>query len=333
MREPLQKSLTVAALNNFLQLITSALVSVGLHWAFDYRCPGSFGCRLRVWHCLYIVRNDCRRELQSNGKKIADATGYQLKALQEGLGAIREVLDSSNHLSQIYQQADRVQRKLQAKNTFIGAFPRYALGFRPVGDCFALGLLVFQRGSGAAVIPLLGALALGAQRLLPALQQVYSSWAALKSFNPAIQDVLSMLAQPLPPQVSAVKPLPLRQCISLHDVHFRYGTDKPEVLRGLNLEIHCGECVGLIGSTGSGKSTTVDLLMGLLAPTRGRVLIDGADLHDFDNDHRLVAWRAAIAHVPQNIFGRQPIAENIAFGVPRDQIDLDRVKQATAGSN
>lgn len=78
-----------------------------------------------------------------------------------------------------------------------------------------------------------------------------------------------MLNQPLPLQVSAAYPLPLRECIRLDDVYFRYGPDQPEVLRGLNLQIRCGERVGLIGSTGSGKSTTVDLLMGLLAPRAG----------------------------------------------------------------
>jgi ATP-binding cassette subfamily B protein len=87
----------------------------------------------------------------------------------------------------------------------------------------------------------------------------------------------------------------------------------------------------LIGSTGSGKSTTVDLLMGLLAPTAGRVLVDGADLNDPVHPERLAAWRATIAHVPQSIYlVDSTIAENIAFGVPLQHIDLARVQQAAA---
>lgn len=191
------------------------------------------------------------------------------------------------------------------------------------------GLLVLQRGSGAAVIPLLGALALGAQRLLPALQQIYGGWASLKGCNAAIQVVLASLNQPLPPLVHVAKPLPLRGGIRLEAVQVRYGPEQPEVLRGLELEIHRGERIGLIGSTGSGKSTMVDLLMGLLAPSAGQVLVDGMDLHDPAHPERLVAWRAAIAHVPQSIYlADSSIAENIAFGVPRDQIDLPRVQQA-----
>ena len=180
-------------------------------------------------------------------------------------------------------------------------------------------------------MPLLGALALGAQRLLPALQQIYIGWASLNSYNTAIHEVLEMLNQPLPLAMDIPKPLFLREGIRLEGVYFRYGTGQQDVLRGLDLEIRRGECIGIIGSTGSGKSTTVDLLMGLLVPTSGRLLIDGADLHDLHHPERLLAWRAAIAHVPQSIYlADSSIAENIAFGVPRETIDLDRVKRSAS---
>ena len=101
------------------------------------------------------------------------------------------------------------------------------------------------------------------------------------------------------------------------------------MLSGLDLEIFRGERIGLIGSTGSGKSTIVDILMGLLTPTAGQLLVDGADLHDPEHPERLASWRASIAHVPQSIYlADSSIAENIAFGVPRNEIDLDRVKFA-----
>ena len=184
-------------------------------------------------------------------------------------------------------------------------------------------------GSGAAVIPLLGALALGAQRLLPALQQIYSGWASLKGYNAAIQAVLAMLNQPLPAAGAEGRTADAAREHSYGGVYFRYGLEQPDVLQGLNLEIRRGERIGLIGSTGSGKSTTVDLMMGLLAPTAGRVLVDGLDLHDPDHPQRLVAWRAAIAHVPQSIYLADcSIAENIAFGVPRNLIDIQSVKLA-----
>jgi ATP-binding cassette subfamily B protein len=273
-----------------------------------------------------------RKELQRNSQRIAAAAKQQIKALQEGLGAIRDVLLDGNQRTyvEIYGQADRQQRQLQAKNHFLGTFPRYALEALGLVAIALLGvLLVQQQGSGGAVIPLLGALALGAQRLLPVLQQVYANWTSLKGFNADLVGVLALLNQQMPPQVQVAEPLSLREDIRLEGVHFRYGPEQPEVLRGLDLEIRRGERLGLIGSTGSGKSTTVDLLMGLLAPTAGRVLVDGVDLHDPAHPERLAAWRASIAHVPQSIYlADSSIAENIAFGVPRQQIDLVRLQQA-----
>ena len=167
--------------------------------------------------------------------------------------------------------------------------------------------------------------------MLPALQQVYAGWAALKSYNASMKGVLEILDQPVPLSLIGIEPLLPRKQILIDDVHFRYGLDKTDVLRGLHLEIRIGERIGLIGSTGSGKSTTVDILMGLLVPTTGKLLVDGEDVHDPEHPERLVAWRASIAHVPQNIYlADSSIAENIAFGVPRHLIDFERVKRAAA---
>ncbi len=329
-----QISRTVAALTALLQLITAAVVALGLlagllliNWAAALGAAALFAS---VYGLLAIT---ARQELRQNSQRIAAAAKQQLKALQEGLGAIRDVLLDGNQRTyvEIYRQADRPQRQLEAKNQFLGAFPRYAVeALGLVAIALLGGLLVLQKSDGAAVIPLLGALALGAQRLLPALQQMYGSWSSLKGFNADLAGVLAMLNQPLPKQVAVAEPLPLRQAIRLEALHFSYSPDQPEVLRGLDLDIRRGESIGLIGPTGSGKSTTVDLLMGLLEPTQGRILVDGADLHDPAQPERLAAWRAAIAHVPQNIYlADSSIVENIAFGVPKAQIDLERVWQAT----
>jgi len=120
-------------------------------------------------------------------------------------------------------------------------------------------------------------------------------------------------------------PLPLEQEIRLQGVSFRYSNAEPWVLRNLDLRIGRGDRIGVVGETGSGKSTLVDLLMGLLEPTAGAVMVDGAVLEG----SRLRAWRSAIAHVPQSIFmADASIAENIAFGVPKHQIDQQRLERA-----
>lgn len=326
---------TVGALRSLLQLITSAVVAAGLLTGLLLiDASVALAAALLFGSAYGVMSITVKRELRRNGQIIAEASSQQLKALQEGLGSIRDVLldGSQSTYLQTYRKTDRPQRQLQAKNDFLGAFPRYALeALGMVAISLIGGFLVMRRGSGFAVIPLLGALALGAQRLLPALQQIYSGWASLKAYSAAIQNVLDMLNQAIPKVVDVTDPLRLREGIRLEGVHFRYESGQSEVLRGLDLVIRPGERLGLIGSTGSGKSTTVDLLMGLLEPTSGTVLIDGQNLHDSSCPERLIAWRSSIAHVPQNIYlADSSIAENIAFGVPSEDIDLNRVKDAAS---
>lgn len=325
----------VLALNSLLRLITAVVVAICLLVGLliidaSIAVFAAFLFGIAYW----LLATTARRQLRCNGLKITEASKHQLKALQEGLGAIRDVLldGSQPTYLKIYQYADRPQRQLQAKNSFLGAFPRYALeALGMVAIALLGGLLASQRGMGHSLIPLLGAMALGAQRLLPALQQIYSGWAVLKGYNAAIESVLAMLNQPLQIQVAESQKLPLRQEITFDEVCFSYGLEQQDVLKGLTTQISRGERIGLIGSTGSGKTTMVDLLMGLLVPTGGRILVDGADLNDLNYPERVVSWRASIAHVPQSIYlADRSIAENIAFGVPHEKVDLDRVKQAAA---
>ena len=324
---------TVQALNAVLQIVSALVVAAGLligllliDWLVAVSTAGLFGI------AYGLVAATSRRRLQQNGGRIAEAANRRVQALQEGLGAIRDVLLDGSQATylELYRCADRPQRQLESKNVFLSTFPRYALealGLVAIGVLG--GLLVLQRGSGVAVIPLLGALALGAQRLLPALQQIYAGWANLNSWSASLAAVIELLEQPLPQHHSIAPPLALQQNLRLQGVRFRYSPELPEVLKGLDLEIRRGERIGLIGTTGSGKSTLVDVLMGLLPPSGGRLLVDGLDLHDPAHAECLAGWRAAVAHVPQNIYlADSSIAENIAFGVPRQAIDLARVKQA-----
>jgi ABC-type multidrug transport system fused ATPase/permease subunit len=325
----------VLVLNAALQLVTAAVVALGLLGAL-LAIDWPVACTaMAVFGAAYgLLSVTARRQLVSNSRLVADASQLQLKVLQEGLGAIRDVLldgTQATYLA-IYRQADLPMRQRQAQSTFLGTFPRYALEALGLVVIALLALLLsWQRDGSSAVIPLLGTLALGSQRLLPALQQMYGSWALIKARQSAVVDVLAMLQQPMPQQalLPAPPPLLLSQAVQLQRLRFRYGPDAPWVLDGIDLEIRRGERIGLIGSTGSGKSTLVDLLMGLLEPTEGRILIDGIDLHDPEQPERLAAWRATIAHVPQSIFlADSSIAENIAFGIPKEQIDQERVQQA-----
>ena len=280
--------------------------------------------------CYVIITLLFRSRLRLNAKRIAYEQNQVIKALQEGLGGIRDVLlDGTQPVyCEIYRQADHPLQQAYGSNIFIAGSPRFimeGLGMALIA-CLAYILSLRAEGIGSA-LPVLGALALGAQRLLPALQQAYGAWTSIIGSHASLADVVALLDQPLPEEIlqPILAPLPFEQSIRFDAVRFRYSGDGPWVLNGLNFTIPKGARVGIIGSTGSGKSTTLDLLIGLLKPTEGMLLIDGVPC----TGNRVRAWQKTIAHVPQNIYlADATLAENIAFGIPKAAIDMARVRRA-----
>lgn len=271
-----------------------------------------------------------RKQLLIDSQRIARESTHVIKSLQEGLGGIRDVLidGSQSAYCQIYRNADQPLRRAQGNNLFISQSPRYGMEALGMLLIAALAYTLAQQADGIGkAIPVLGALALGAQRMLPVLQQAYAAWTSIQGGQVSLLDTLELLDQPLPDYAdqSFPEPMPFRQQIRLNQLSFRYSTQAPLVLSGLNLSITKGSRIGFIGKTGSGKSTLLDIMMGLLQPTEGTIEIDGQQVAT--GNHR--AWQAHIAHVPQAIFlADSTIEENIAFGIPVGKIDHKRVRQA-----
>jgi ABC-type multidrug transport system fused ATPase/permease subunit len=271
-----------------------------------------------------------RRRLRQNSLHIAREQTQLIKALQEGLGGIRDVLlDGSQPLyCEIYGRADQSLRRALGNNVFIAQSPRFAIEALGMVLIAALAYgLSRQPGGVSAALPVLAALAVGAQRLIPALQQGFVAWATIAGSHASLSDTVELLEQPLPIESSQPpsKPLVLRESIRFDAVRFRYNPTGPWVLDGFDLTIRKGERIGFVGSTGSGKSTTLDLLMGLLMPCEGRLLVDEEPV----SGPRVRMWQRTLAHVPQSIYlADSTLAENIAFGVPREKIDLQRVRIA-----
>ena len=271
-----------------------------------------------------------RRRLHRNSQRIAHEQTQVVKALQEGLGGIRDVLldGTQAFYCSIYRDADLALRRAQASNSFVSSCPRYVIeGVGMVLIAALAYVLSRQPGGVASALPVLAALAFGAQRLLPAVQQSYNSWTTIAGCEASLTDTLELLDQKLPEYAlqSVSAPMSFRSAIRFVDVDFRYSDQDPLVLAGLNLVIPKGARVGFVGSTGSGKSTTLDLLMGLLTPSAGQLLVDDQPI----SGSRLPAWQKSIAHVPQSIYlADATFAENIAFGVPLANIDRTLVKVA-----
>lgn len=271
-----------------------------------------------------------RKRLLMDSQCISRESVNVIKSLQEGLGGIRDVLIDGSQATycKIYRTADQSLRRAQGSNLFVSQSPRYlmeALGMLLIA---VLAYTLADSVDGVTkAIPVLGALALGAQRLLPVLQQAYSAIVNIRGGQAPLQDTLELLDQPLPDYISlpTAKPLPFQKSISFNNVSFRYNNDTPWILDSLGLTIAKGARVGIIGTTGSGKSTLIDIVMGLLLPDSGQLLVDDEPVTSANSR----SWQAHVAHVPQAIFlADSTVGENIAFGVPKDEIDFQRVRQA-----
>jgi ATP-binding cassette subfamily B protein len=265
-----------------------------------------------------------------NSKIIAYESTQVVKTLQEGLGGVRDILidGSQSEYCQVYQAADEPLRRAQGSNQFLAQAPRYfveALGMVLIA---ALAFVLAGRNEGiTSALPVLGSLALGAQRMLPSMQLAYASWSNIQGGHASLRDTLDLLDQPLPEITEQEKVVPMLffQAINLENICFRYNPRAPWILNNLNLSIAKGSRTGLIGTTGSGKSTLLDIVMGLLEPTQGVIKVDGKVISTSNQR----SWQAHIAHVPQAIFLTDgTIEENIAFGQPKNKIDRLRVIQA-----
>jgi ATP-binding cassette, subfamily B, bacterial PglK len=277
-----------------------------------------------------IVIGLTKRNLARDSSRISQESTQVIKALQEGLGGIRDVLLDGTQAAycQIYRNADLPLRRAQANIQIISNSPRFGIEALAMVLIACLAYVLVGKYEGiAGAIPVLGVLALGAQRLLPVMQQIYLSLAAMRGGQSSLSDALDLLDQPLPSHVDQpfAEPISFETQIELRAVDFRYTPDARPVLQGVDLIIAKGSKIGFIGTTGSGKSTLLDVVMGLLKTSAGHLLIDGVEVSDMSRR----AWQRHIAHVPQSIFlADATIAENIAFGVPADEIDHKSVREA-----
>tara|TARA_Y100001968_G_C19447484_1_gene766250 strand:- start:896 stop:2578 length:1683 start_codon:yes stop_codon:yes gene_type:complete len=321
-------------LNPCLSLISSSFLAISLVFtllAINPRIAIGSGLTISLIYGIVVLLTNKR--LKRIGKRAVKLNRDLIQTLQEGLGAIRDVLldGSQEFYLSIHRKIDKPLRKTQATSAYLSAYPKFVL--EPIGIA-VIATIAYQLvidGGIVKALPTLGTLALGAQRLLPIAQKIYEAISATQGSKASLNNILFNLNQELPDikSITNTKPLYLRETIKFENVGFKYNKYQVEIIKDLNINIRKGERVGIIGKTGSGKSTTVDLLMGLLYPTSGKVLIDGIDMHDERYKKMIANWKASIAHVPQNIYLSDGcIYENIAFGTPKESIDKDLVKLA-----
>ena len=287
----------------------------------------TLGAGVALAAIYYALGAFARYRLEAYSSRIDSAFEKRIRIVQEGLGGIRDVILDGSQAKVVdqFRTVDFDLARARADAVFISTVPRFLI--EPAGIIIIAGLALFLSGrSGGlvAALPILGAIALGAQRLLPLVQQLYHGWSLVASNRHVIEDVVGSLRMRIPPSAPPTVRLPFTSSIEFRDVAFTYADRTHPAVSGISFHLRPGSRLALVGPTGSGKSTTADLLMGLLEPSDGEILIDGVPLTDSNRQ----AWRANVAHVPQMLFvADATIAQNVALTA---ELEMERVREAAS---
>ena len=321
----------IVSLNAFLQMLTSIFITIFLLITLFLLNASIASTVIFIITTFYIfILFIVRKKFISNSLIASKATQEQIKYIQEGLGAIREVLLSGtqSYYLRKFQKPDRSKRIKQSENVFLASSPKFALESIGLVLISIIAYKYSQAGNESSqILPFLGALALGAQKLLPSFQQIYLNWSSIKGSHYEIAEVINLLKQEVKYIPSNIhnKKLILNDKLELRNIYFSYEKRTNFSLNKINLTIEKGDCIGIIGETGSGKSTLIDIMMGLLIPNSGEIILDGKNLLKRNN---LFYWRASIAHVPQNIYLLDStIEENITLGINKEKINHELLNE------
>jgi ATP-binding cassette subfamily C protein len=289
-------------------------------------------------YILIILR--VNRNLKTRGKLRIEANQMRFKAVSEAFGGIKEikVMNREPYFLDRYSTYSYRLARLMSWNAVIGQIPRFALEAIAFGGIivFVLALLLTRENAGQ-VIPLVSLFAFAGYRLMPALQDLFTSFAQMQ-FNRAVLDRIytdfKRKEKDLPTgtyaKLNKDDAIYLKKEISLNGVSFNYPNTKTPVISNLNLIIPVNSAVAFVGPTGAGKTTLVDIILGLLTPGEGKLLVDGVVI----NKDNIIKWQKNIGYVPQHIYlSDDTVARNIAFGVADSDIDQNSLEKVARIAN
>ena len=270
------------------------------------------------------------KKLARESEKINFEQNKVIKELQEGLGDIRDVLlDGSQEMhADVYYESDTRLRRALGNVQILGSAPRYfveAIGIAIVA-AIAYWMIHQPRDSGENFI-ILGAFAMAAQRVLPMVQQIYLGITSIYGNSAALNEVINLLHLPNQSKINfeTNSNFKFENIVEFKNVSFKYKSRNKGVIENFNFKIPKGSHIGIIGETGSGKSTILDILMGLLTPITGQLVVDETTISE--NNKR--KWQSNIGHVPQNIYLTDTsIAQNITMHTSKDKVDKDHLRSA-----
>ncbi len=276
-----------------------------------------------------------RQRLIRNGGIISTSNRMRFKMMGEGFGGIKDalLLGRQEVFTDRFQQASFRLASAQGKNQIMSQIPRFIMELVAFGSVIflILYLLAAHDGNLGTILPLLSIYALAGFKLLPAFQQIYSSISGIRGSLVAFEGLRDDLrasataSLQLTPRANSDEHLTPRESIELKNVQFTYPGKAEPALRDLTMTIGVNQVIGLVGASGSGKSTAIDILLGLIQPENGELLIDGEPI----TKQQLRAWQNSLGFVPQSIFlADSSIRENIGFGLPPELVDEEKVQRA-----
>ncbi|MHC0055788.1 ABC transporter ATP-binding protein [Actibacterium sp. D379-3] len=313
-------------------LISNILVTAMIAGAIFLVEPGvAIGAVLLLGVVYLSVFAALRTPLARIGAGRLEANRQRFQVMQEISGGVKEmkVMGLEQESLERFRPPAKEMVRYQTLNQVIGRLPRFALEAVVYGGFIAMVLimLIVRDGEISNLLPLLGLMGMAGTKLFPSLQQIYALLSSIRYSMPSLvklHEVVTTLKDP-PAQYGSLAPLRLTRSLELADLHFRYpGADK-ETLAGFSAVIPARSTLGIVGGTGAGKTTVIDIVLGLLTPDAGALRVDGEAV----TPDRVRAWQKSLGYVPQHIFlSDDTVAMNIAFGTAPDKIDMTAVERA-----
>lgn len=280
-----------------------------------------------IYAALFLI---VKGRLETIGESTVKANAQVFRHASESMSGIKDIkmLGAEDEFINRFSKAINRLANYNTQSSAISMLPRYLLEVIAFGGI--VGIVIFWINSGIhaeSIIPIVSVYAMAGYRLLPAMQQIYSGFTSIKFTMPAFDILISDLTKSHDVDKQMVKNdfKSFDSHIQLKNIDYAYPGSQKSLFSGLNLTIKANTTIAFIGKTGSGKSTIVDIILGLLTPQSGSILIDGKALERVNTP----SWQNLIGYVPQSIYlSDESIVGNIAFALPKDEIDMEKVKTA-----
>jgi ATP-binding cassette, subfamily B, bacterial PglK len=295
----------------------------------------AFGVVVVIGGSFWMIYMALRRALRRFGVMRKDANSARFRVVQEATGGIKELklMGLEPGFLQRFEVEARRMARAESMVSLTAQMPRIVIEGLAFGTILLVILFLLIRGGGdiAATLPAIGLIALASMRLMPAMQLIYQHIASVRANDKLLESVHQELTEirssvfAARAEAEKLPPLPLREKLELREVSYAYPTADRQALDRLSMTIRANSRVGIVGSTGAGKTTVVDIILGLLRPQSGALVVDGREI----TDDLLRPWQKSVGYVPQHIFlSDDTVAANVAFGIPAKAIDMQAVERA-----